>query len=160
MRKLWDYTQSCSVRWCIARVPMSVICHDPLRRPVVTHRVRSDPSYDGNRVVWGRSKHRKKSQPGVTFWTCSIISERLPVVSYRNRSHASHDKTHLWLWCLLENFAHNYVINPRTTIKTLSETLDQAGKKVFRYTAYQSCTEEISIDAGPWRHRCLEIIII
>ena len=47
---------SCSVRWCIARVPMSVICHDYLRWPVVTNRIQSDPSYDGNRVVWGRSK--------------------------------------------------------------------------------------------------------
>ena len=47
--------QSRSVRWCIAMVPMSVICHDYLRWPVVTHRIQSDPSYDGNRVVWGRS---------------------------------------------------------------------------------------------------------
>ena len=43
--------QSCRVKGVIARVPISVKCHDPLRLLVVSYRNPSDASHDKNRVV-------------------------------------------------------------------------------------------------------------
>lgn len=43
--------------------------------------------------------------------------------------------------------------NPQTTTKALIETLGQAGIKVSRSTI-ESCTEEVSMDAGLGRHHC------
>ena len=48
--------QWCSARCWIARVPISGKCHDPLRWPVVSYRIRSNLSHDINRVVWDLSQ--------------------------------------------------------------------------------------------------------